>query len=184
MALTDQIAVSKTISPTQHAVLDYGVAATFFALGMRYRGRNTAAATLAFINGGMVLGMSLFTDYPGGVWRKISFKTHGTLDVVQGSLAGVGPALFGFADEPEARAFYAQAVSEAGVVSMTDWNSAAGTVTRRGVKSPRRMSASRSAPKPLLNQLTRKRRQSTTCRCSFGNLCGKTALVCVLSRRH
>ena len=125
MALTDQIALSKTISPAQHAVLDYGVAATFFTMGMRYRRRNTAASALAFINGAMVLGMSLFTAYPGGVWRKISFKTHGTLDVVQGALAGFGPILFGFADAPEARAFYAQAASEAGVIATTDWNSAA-----------------------------------------------------------
>jgi hypothetical protein len=132
MALTDQIEVSKTISPAQHAVLDYGVAATFFALGVRYRGRNAAASALAFINGGMVLGMSLLTDYPGGIWRKISFKTHGTLDVVQGALAGFGPMLFGFAQAPEARAFYTQALSEAGVVAMTDWNSPAVGRTARG----------------------------------------------------
>jgi len=122
MAITDQIAVSNTISPAQHAVLDYGVAATFFALGMRYRNRNRAASTLAFANGGMVLGMSLLTDYPGGVWPTISFKTHGTMDLVQAALAGFGPLLFGFADEPEAKTFYAQAASELGVVANTDWN--------------------------------------------------------------
>ncbi len=122
MALTDQLTISKTISPAQHAVLDYGVAATFLTLGMRYRGRNNAASALAFINGGMVLGMSLMTNYPGGLWPKISFKTHGTMDVVQGLLAGFGPVLFGFANEPEAKAFYTQAASEAGVVAMTDWN--------------------------------------------------------------
>jgi hypothetical protein len=122
MALTDQMSVSKTISPAQHAVLDYGVAATFFALGMRYRNRNPAASALAFVNGGMVLGMSLMTDYPGGVWPMISFKTHGTMDIVQAALAGLGPVLFGFADTPEARTFYAQAASEAGVVATTDWN--------------------------------------------------------------
>jgi len=122
MAITDQIAVSKTISPAQHAVLDYGVAATFFALGMRYRNRHPAAATLAFANGGMVLGMSLLTNYPGGVWPTISFKTHGTMDLVQAALAGFGPLLFGFADEPEAKTFYAQAASELGVVANTDWN--------------------------------------------------------------
>ncbi len=122
MAITDQIAVSKTISPAQHAVLDYGVAATFFALGMRYRNRNRAASALAFANGGMVLGMSMLTNYPGGVWPTISFKTHGTMDLVQAALAGFGPLLFGFADEPEAKTFYAQAASELGVVANTDWN--------------------------------------------------------------
>jgi len=117
-----QLALPKTIGPAQHAVLDYGVAATFFAMGARYRGRNNAAAALAFINGGMVLGMSLFTDYPGGVWRRISFKTHGILDGVQAALAGLGPLFFGFAGEPEAKAFYAQATSEVGVIAMTDWS--------------------------------------------------------------
>jgi len=114
-----------SISPAQHAVLDYGVAATFFALGARYRGVNRAASTLAFLNGAMVLGMSLFTDYPGGVWRRISFRTHGTLDVVQAALAGLGPLLFGFADEEEAGVFYAQAASEVSVIAATDWHAAA-----------------------------------------------------------
>jgi len=122
MAVTDEISVSKTIGPGAHAALDYGVAATFFALGFRYRDRNRAASLLAFINGGMVLGMSMMTDYPGGIWPSISFKTHGMMDMWQAALAGVGPLLFGFADEPEARTFYAQAMSEIGVVATTDWN--------------------------------------------------------------
>jgi len=122
MAETTQMTTAKIISPRQHAVLDYGVASMFFALGMWYRGRNDRAATLAFVNGGMVLGMSMLTDYPGGVWRAISFKTHGVLDMVQAALTGFGPLLLGFANEPEAKPFYAQAASEVGVVSMTDWN--------------------------------------------------------------
>jgi hypothetical protein len=70
----------------------------------------------------MVLGISLLTDYPGGVWRKIGFRTHGKLDVVQAALSGLGPALFGFANEPEAKTFRMQAVSEIGVIAMTDWD--------------------------------------------------------------
>jgi len=121
---SNELTRSRPISPTQHAVLDYGVASMFFALGFKYRNQNRAASTLAFVNGGMVLGMSMLTDYPGGVWRRISFKTHGVLDVVQAALTGFGPALMGFADTPEAKTFYAQAASEVGVVSMTDWNAA------------------------------------------------------------
>jgi hypothetical protein len=115
---------AKRISPAQHAVLDYSVAATFFALGAKFSGRHPAAAALAFINGGMVLGMSLLTAYPGGIWPRISFKTHGMLDCVQAALAGAGPVLFGFAGDPEAKAFYAQATSEVGVIAMTDWKAA------------------------------------------------------------
>ena len=120
--VTDHLSAAKMISPAQHAVLDYGVAATFFGLAGRYRGRHNAAAGLALVNGAMVLGMSLFTDYPGGVWRRISFKTHRTLDLVQAALTGFGPVVLGFANAPDARPFYAQAVSELGVVAMTDWN--------------------------------------------------------------
>lgn len=123
--LIDRMSLTKTISPAQHAVLDYGVVSTFFALGMRYRKRNGRAAALAFINAGMVLGLSMVTDYPGGIWRRVSFRTHGKMDVVQAALAGFGPLLFGFADTPEAGTFYTQAASEVGVVAMTDWNAQA-----------------------------------------------------------
>ena len=113
---------TKTISPAQHAVLDYGVAATFFSLGTHYRGRHNAAAALAFINGALVLGVSMFTDYPGGIWRRIDFKTHRTMDMVQAAVTGIGPLLMGFGGESEAKPFYAQAASEVGVIAMTDWD--------------------------------------------------------------
>ena len=41
------------------------------SLAMRYRKRKTAAYTLAMMNSVMVLGVSLFTDYPGGLWRRL-----------------------------------------------------------------------------------------------------------------
>ena len=114
--------VPKTIDARKHAMLDYGVAFTYFTLAARFWGRHRPAAALAVMNGAMVLGMSLCTDYPGGLWRKISFPTHGALDVVQAGLAGLGPVLMGFAGDEEARAFYGQAVSEVGVIAATDWH--------------------------------------------------------------
>jgi hypothetical protein len=116
--------VPAVISPTQHAVLDYAVAGTFFVAGLTFLSTHRRAANLAFLNGAMVLGMSLLTDYPGGVFRKLSFRTHRTGDVMQAALAGIGPALFGFGSDPEAKYFYGQAVSEAGVIATTDWNAA------------------------------------------------------------
>jgi hypothetical protein len=115
---------SRPISPAQHAVLDYSVATTFFALGAHLLNRHRPAAMLAFANGAMVLGMSALTDYPGGLFRKLSFRTHRTGDIGQALLAGLGPVLFGFARDPEARYFYGQALSEAGVIAATDWNAA------------------------------------------------------------
>jgi hypothetical protein len=125
MAVVDQLEIQgipKVIDPAKHAMLDYGVAASFFALGARMVGRHRGAATLAFINGAMVLGVSLFTDYPGGIWRKIPVPVHGALDMVQAAVAGLGPAIMGFSNDPEASAFYGQAVSEVGVIAATDWH--------------------------------------------------------------
>lgn len=125
MAFVDQLSVPgvpRMIDPAKHAMLDYGVAATYFMLGARMMSRHKPAAILAFINGGMVLGMSLFTDYPGGIWRRISFPTHGALDAVQAAMAGLGPVVMGFAGDPEARTFYGQALSEVSVIAATDWH--------------------------------------------------------------
>jgi hypothetical protein len=127
MDIADRIdsPIPAVISPAQHAVLDYGVAATFFSIGAALLHKHRPAATLALINGAMVLGMSLLTNYPGGVYRTLSFKTHRTGDIVQAALAGLGPLLFGFAKDPEARYFYGQAASEVGVIAATDWNATA-----------------------------------------------------------
>ncbi len=111
----------KVVDPATHAVLDYLTAGTFFALGFSMLGRHRRAAGLAFANGAAVLGLSLMTDYPGGLFKKISFQTHGVVDVFHALMAGVGPSLLGFAGEPEAQAFYGQAAIEAGVVATTNW---------------------------------------------------------------
>lgn len=115
-------AIPKMISPGQHAVLDYGVASYYLGLAARYRNQNRAAAGLAAANGLMVLGLALATDYPGGVFKTVSFKSHRTMDWVQAGLAALGPVLLGFANEPEARPFYSQAMSEVGVIAATDWD--------------------------------------------------------------
>jgi hypothetical protein len=116
--------IPAVISPAQHAMLDYGVASTFLALGVTLLPRHRPAAALAILNGAMVLGMSLLTDYPGGLYRTLSFRAHRTGDIAQAALAGLGPVLFGFAGDPEAKYFYGQALSEAGVIAATDWDAA------------------------------------------------------------
>ncbi|HVL66152.1 MAG TPA: hypothetical protein VM364_02690 [Vicinamibacterales bacterium] len=114
--------VPKVITPATHAVLDYITAGTFIAMGFALLGRNRRAAGLAFANGAAVLGLSLMTDYPGGVFKTVSFRTHGAVDMLQAGMSAMGPALLGFASEPEAQMFHAQAAVEAAVVAATDWN--------------------------------------------------------------
>ncbi len=115
--------VPKYISPRVHRWLDVAVTGYFVGLGIWFavRGRGRAA-TAAFVNGGMVAGVSLLTDYDGDGRKPISFKMHGTLDAVQATTAALGPVLHGFADEPEAKYFWGQAANELGVIATTDWD--------------------------------------------------------------
>jgi hypothetical protein len=41
---------------------------------------------------------SLLTDYELGVWRRISMRTHLTLDLINGLLLAASPWIFGFAN--------------------------------------------------------------------------------------
>ena len=116
-------AVPKVINQRTHAVLDYSTVATLFAMGMRLRDQHPRASAFAFANAATVLMSSLFTDYPGGVFKKMSFQTHGMMDVAQAAMLAAGPGLLGFGRDPEAQLFYAHAAMEAGVVAATDWES-------------------------------------------------------------
>ncbi len=127
MKLDDVVAsehIPQVLDARAHAVVDYVTAATFLALGFAFRRRHTGASTLAFIHGASVLGASLLTDYPGGVWRTLDFRTHRMLDMMQVSLMGAGPSILGFAGDAEAQLFHGQAVLEGGVIAATDWTSA------------------------------------------------------------
>ncbi len=115
--------VPKLISPRVHAWLDAAVTTYFLGLGVWFavRGKGRAAAA-AFVNGSMVAGVSMLTDYDGDGKKPIDFKMHGTMDAVQMTMAGLGPIMHGFAGEPEAKYFFAQAANELGVVATTDWD--------------------------------------------------------------
>ena len=115
--------VPKLVSPRVHAWLDFAVSTYFLGLGVWFalRGKG-GAATAAFVNGGMVAGVSMLTDYDGDGKKPISFKLHGTLDAVQATTAALGPVLHGFADEPEAAYFWGQAANEVAVIATTDWD--------------------------------------------------------------
>lgn len=113
----------KLISPTVHAWLDVAVTTYFLGIGTWFAiRRNKGAAIAAFINAGMVAGVSLFTDYQGTGEKPINFKLHGTLDAVQAATAALGPVLHGFAGEREAMFFYGQAANEVAVIATTDWD--------------------------------------------------------------
>jgi len=79
-------------------------------------------ATAAFVNAGMVAGVSMLTDYHGTGKKPISFMLHGTLDAVQAATAGMAPVLHGFTGKPVSALFYRQALNELAVLACTDWD--------------------------------------------------------------
>jgi hypothetical protein len=124
----------KFISPRVHSWLDAAVTGYFLVLGAFSAGRGrTRAATAAFINAGMVAGVSLLTDYEGTGKKPISFKLHGTLDAVQAATAALAPLLHGFTNDPESAFFYGQAANELAVIASTNWDS--GTPARKRKKA-------------------------------------------------
>jgi hypothetical protein len=114
---------ARIIGPGAHAVLDYVTAGYFFVLTGYYWGKHRRAAATALINGLEVLGLSVCTDYPGGLFRVIPFETHGKIDLLQAATAAGLPLLLGFAHEGEALPFELQCGNELMVVSLTDWES-------------------------------------------------------------
>ena len=115
--------VPKMFGAGAHAVADYATAGAFAALGIYLHKRHPRAAGLAFANAAAIVGLSMLTDYPGGVFPILSFRAHGQADLALSALAAGGPAMLGFADEPAARVFYGAAGLQTAIVSSTDWSS-------------------------------------------------------------
>jgi len=115
--------VPKLISPRVHKWLDIAVTSYFMGLGVWFavRGKGRAAAA-AFVNGTIVGGLTMLTDYDGDGKKPVDFKMHGTMDAVQMTMAGLDPVMHGFVGEPEAKYFYIQAANELAVIATTDWD--------------------------------------------------------------
>ena len=129
MPLLDQAAklatknMPKVIRPRAHAMLDYAIAASFFVAAAFFWRRNRRAAIGALACGAAETVSALCTDYPGGVADKISYETHGSLQIaLSGAMASL-PEILHFSDEPEATFFRVQGVAMATVVGLTDFSS-------------------------------------------------------------
>jgi hypothetical protein len=112
----------KVINPTAHAIIDYAVAGTFLLMGALYWRRNKKAAISSLICGGAVTANAMLTDYPGGLYKVMSYKSHGRIDAGLAGITGAMPRLMSFSDDPEARFFGAQALAETGVTALTNFD--------------------------------------------------------------
>ncbi len=98
------------ISPKGHAVIDYMIAGAFFATAALFWRKNKRAAVASALCGGAQLGVSLLTDYPGGVRRAIKFSTRRKLDLGLAAMTAAMPEFLNFEDEPQQKFFTTQGV--------------------------------------------------------------------------
>ena len=112
----------KVITPGTHAVLDYAVAGMFLLMGARMWKRQRRAALASLACGAVAAINSLLTDYPGGVFRAINYRTHGRVDAGLAALTAAAPRFMGFDDEGESRFFSGSALAETVITGLTDYN--------------------------------------------------------------
>ena len=110
------------IGPAAHAALDYAVAGSFLFMAARLWRRNRRAAVGSLLCGGIVATNALITDYPGGVFNVIDYKTHARVDAAVAGVAAAAPRLLGFSHDPEARFFNVEALAQTVATTLTDFD--------------------------------------------------------------
>ncbi len=122
--LTKRVAdqLPSVVSPKSHAIADYAAAAAFLGYGLFAWNRDRRAAVGSIGCAAFGLVTAVLTDYPGGLVRKISFESHGRIDIGLAGLVGTMPEYVGLKDRPAARFFRLQAVAIAAVTGLTDFS--------------------------------------------------------------
>ncbi len=111
----------KSISPQNHAMIDYMVAGATAAFAIYCFKRNKAAAMAGMMAAMAEVTNVAMTDVPGGICKVISFPLHGRIDMGTSAMLAALPRFMGFAGEPESKFFYGSAALASLVVSMTDF---------------------------------------------------------------
>ena len=83
--------------------------------------RSKRAALAALICGGAELAVSLMTDYPGGVRKVISFRTHGEIDLGLAAMTATMPEFLAFKDDSEKNFFLAQGALMTAATELTQF---------------------------------------------------------------
>ena len=89
----------KIFNRTFHAVLDYGIAILLFIspwiIGIPADGGPYIVFLLAGVS---ILLMSILTDYPGGIFKRLPMQMHLEADFFLGLFLAISPWAFEFAD--------------------------------------------------------------------------------------
>jgi hypothetical protein len=109
------------ISPRAHAIIDYVTVGSFLFSALSLWPRHKRAALGALICGGASLAVNLLTDYPGGVKKAISFRTHADIDLGLAGMTATMPEFLAFANDTEKKIFMAQGAVMTAVRQLTDF---------------------------------------------------------------
>jgi len=113
----------KVIDARTHGIIDYCHASFFLGMALVCRKKNGRAALASLITGGFILAEALMTDYPLGVFKILPFARHGEMDGAFAASSLVVPRVFGFEGTGASVVFKVNAITEASVVGMTNFNS-------------------------------------------------------------
>jgi hypothetical protein len=105
-----------------HAAIDWGTTAAFLTAGALLWRKNKRASLASYLCADLIGSLIFLTDCPGGVWKKISFETHGKVDTGVSALVASLPNLLGFAGERESRLFEGIGIGLAAVRSLTNFD--------------------------------------------------------------
>ncbi len=112
----------KVIKPRPHAIIDYAVAGSFMLMGALWWRRNRRAAVGCLICGGATAVNTLLTDYPGGMFRVISYRNHGRIDAGIAGLTAAMPRFMNFRNKPESKFFEVRALGQTAITGLTDFD--------------------------------------------------------------
>jgi hypothetical protein len=132
----------KVLSPKAHAPVDYAIVA-LFVLAPTIFNFGGLPATLTYCIAALHLGMTLITDFPGGLLKALPFTVHGNIELVTSFTLMALPFLLGFADVEAARNLYLiSGVAVLAVWAMTDYK-AEGAMVGDSVKDMRETAGTR-----------------------------------------
>jgi hypothetical protein len=119
------MSIWKLIPARIHGVLDFASAFALIAFAVLVGGSGLAVAT-GIVLGGVLIAVSLLTDYPLGLLRVIPFKVHSAGDYLGAASLIVAPFLLGFSGQDATLSvlYVATGVALVGVSLATDYEHA------------------------------------------------------------
>lgn len=151
----------KVLKPLPHAIIDYAWAAQMMSAPWMFKfNKNQAARHHSVCAGATIVGLSLFTRYPLGAVKTISFPAHGVIEAVAGVMTLLAPWTMGFANNKRAK--WLHVVSGLGtlaVVAVTDYQAAERNPAERKLRSGSQpdyhLAATPPAEQPQQQELSR-----------------------------